>query len=442
MGEGEAAKGLMRRRWFESGAWGAVLVALYVATAALPAVLAGVLGEGGGPGLLEAGRAAGLTGLALLVLQVLLAGRFRSLDRPFGLDVVMGFHKAMALMAVGLLAAHPVLIFAGTEGQIQETWAVTLGLAALAALVAAVALALGFKTLGVPYQMWRRAHKGMLLVVVLGVIHARFIGTDFALVPAVRGVGYALAGLAVGVWVWRNVLVRLWFRHRFRVASVEKETRDTWTVRMEPVNGQGFTHRPGQFMFLTLKRPGRASEEHPFTIASAPTGEPPLVATIKESGDFTNTIGETREGDAALVEAPYGRFSHEYWDAEALLMVVGGVGITPMLSMLRAMRDRGDTRPVTLIWGNKTEEDIIRREEIEAMGDHVKVVHVLSKPGEGWEGETGRVAKEVLQRHAGDLLSRAQVLLCGPPPMMDAVQATLEELGVKGRQIHFERFAL
>jgi ferredoxin-NADP reductase len=110
--------------------------------------------------------------------------------------------------------------------------------------------------------------------------------------------------------------------------------------------------------------------------------------------------------------------------------------------MLRYLRDTGDERPVCLIYGNKTEEDIIRREELESMPSNVQIHHLLSRPGDDWEGARGYVTREAIEKFAADFLPEADIYLCGPPPMMDMVVRALRALGVEERRMHFERFAL
>ncbi|HUV38654.1 MAG TPA: FAD-binding oxidoreductase, partial [Planctomycetota bacterium] len=201
-------------------------------------------------------------------------------------------------------------------------------------------------------------------------------------------------------------------------------------------------HAPGQFVFLTLRRKGRKSEEHPFTISSSPAADGAFTVTVKKSGVFTNTIDRTAAGDGALVEGPFGRFSYVHTDAQEFLFIAGGVGITPIMSMLRTLRDTGDARPAVLIFANKTGRDILFRDELSKLPANVQVVHVLSQAPDDWRGPTGYVTAEVLTEHAGAMLKSAEVYLCGPPPMMDAVTVSLRSLGVPNRRIHTERFAL
>lgn len=433
------------RGWQTSRAWGICLVVTYLVAVCLPVVLALLSGGFGMMPMREVGLVAGLLGFSLLAMQPVLAGRFHWLDRPFGLDMVMRFHTAMAILAVVLLLVHPVLLTL-TAGPVAggTPWPVWVGIIAVLLLLAggvyALLARLRFRVL--EYQTWRRLHKGMIAVVVLGFIHSILLGRNLR-DPVLRTYWSALFATAVVVFLWRNVFVPLAGRRRFRVTDVRQSSHDSYTISMEPADGKDLPPRnPGQFMFLKLIRPGRTSEEHPFTISASPTEPGRLTATIKESGDFTNTIGSTRPDDRALAEHPFGRFSYVHHDVRSFVFIAGGVGITPIRSMLMCLADCGDTRPAVLIYGNKKERDILFRDELAELPENVRITHVLSEPDEGWQGETGFVTSEIIQRHAGESLAEADVFLCGPPAMMRKVRSALKDLGVDSSRIHYERFSM
>jgi predicted ferric reductase len=257
-----------------------------------------------------------------------------------------------------------------------------------------------------------------------------------------RVLWWTLLLTAAGLFLYRNLFVPIWGRRRFRIQSVVAETHNTFTLSLVSDRTRPLEHQPGQFMFLKLLRPGRTSEEHPFTISSSPTREGPLTVTVKQSGDFTNTIHETLPGDEARVEAPYGRFSFVYREAKSFLFIAAGVGVTPIMSMLRALEDTADRRPAMLIYANRTEEDVLFREELSQGSAGVRVVHVLSRPGADWKGLRGHLTAEIIRNSAGELLKDADVFLCGPPALMDAILRMLRSLGVPAKRIHYERFAL
>jgi ferredoxin-NADP reductase len=253
---------------------------------------------------------------------------------------------------------------------------------------------------------------------------------------------FALLAIAASTFIWRNVFVPLWGRRRFEVTNIEPQTHETFTLTFEPRDHKPFPRNPGQFMFLKLKRPGRRSEIHPFTISASPSNENIVQATIKKSGNFTNTIDRTVPGDKAFIEGPFGKFSLVHYDARSFLFIAGGVGITPLMSMLRYLTETHDPRPVTLLYANKTADDIIFRKELEQLPSNVNVVHVLSRPDDSWQGPRGHIDPQIIEKYAADALSQAHVFLCGPPPMMTNITGLLKQLCVPADRIHFERFTV
>jgi predicted ferric reductase len=397
----------------------------------------------GDPPLYDLGKRAALLAFGLLNLQVVLSARFRFADRALGLDTVMRLHRAVGILVLLLLLAHPTSLLVASHGDIPLLkWQVLLGASALLVLVFGVLTALLFRFLGMDFNRWRVLHKAMILVVILGAAHSRALGQDLQSSPGLRAWWTALVTIALGVFAWRNVIAPRWGRRRFRVGAIRAEARGVWTIDLVPEGGSPLRHLPGQFMFLTLVRAAAPTEEHPFTISSSPSETGIISATIKESGDFTRTIGLTRPGDRALVEGPFGRFSVVHHAAERFLFISAGVGSTPFASMLRFLSDTGDSRPVLYLCVNRTEVDIAFREELARLPANVKVVHVLSQPGPGWSGARGRLDEAALRRLAGSSLDGAAVFLCGPPAFMSSARRALRSLGVPRARIHRERFTV
>jgi len=140
--------------WQDTACWGAFLAVIYVLLAAAPVLLA--LADNpsaGGSAAVQAALAAAMFGFSLICLQVVLAGRFKTVDRPFGLDVLMRFHKAMGILAVPLLLSHPLLLAWGHQSwrlfSFDMPWQVNLGKATLLVLLLGVIFALCFLKLGV-----------------------------------------------------------------------------------------------------------------------------------------------------------------------------------------------------------------------------------------------------------------------------------------------------
>ena len=222
----------------------------------------------------------------------------------------------------------------------------------------------------------------------------------------------------------------------------------TWNVTLVPdgsddgARALGF--RAGQFAFVTFAESPYSLEQHPFSVASGEHVRDRLEFAVKELGDFTSTIGELGEGSRAFVDGPYGamRLSE---GAAGLFAVAGGIGITPVISMIRTIAATDRTLPVVLVYANERRTDAAFADELDALadelGDQLRVVHVLNLPPEGWRGRTGFVTPELL----GELLpghewERWQFVLCGPPPMMEVAERALLDHGVPLDRIDSERF--
>lgn len=399
------------------------------------------------------GDALALLILSLVSLQFLLSSRFHWMERPWGLDRLLWLHRRMGPVIGLLVLTHPLVLASalqalsdaeGTELHAHFThWGVWLGVLGATAVAVLLVTTYFVEEIGLTYERWRAIHNLALVVVLAGFLHAWAIGPHVAPVSLVAVVVTAWALVAVGTIV-HTTFIKPRLLPRYRVADVTQETHDTWTVRMAPPEGEVFDFLPGQFIFLTLYRQGFPPEEHPFTISSPPTGRDSVTVTAKAIGDFTATIKDTRPGDLAAIDGPYGRFTYVGVREQALLLISGGVGITPFASCLRHIRDTNGPTDVVLIDANKTEADIIFRRELDELAGcnpNTRIVHVLSEPGGDWAGERGFVDENLLRRQVADITSRL-VFLCGPPPMMSAARRTLADLGVPGSRIRTEEFRL
>jgi predicted ferric reductase len=330
--------------------------------------------------LYDAGRHLALVGFVFLTFQYVLSSKIKWIERGIGLDKMLILHRTSGIVGAGLILAHPFTTSAPELLMYKRIFlppAKLVGAAALVLLSLGAAVALLYPKSDWKYETWKRIYWVNYLLLPLGLRHSLRLGSDLAVQP-LRSFWFVLGAIYLGVTahkLWRLVQVRI---HPFDVTAVVQETHDTCSVYLK---GKPIKHKPGQSLTIQLARNGRVSESHPFTISASP-GEDRLVISVKSLGDFTSTIPDTMTSDRAYIDAPYGVFSYLNHDAPNLVFIAGGIGITPFMSMLRDLRDRGLERNVLLIWGNKTERDIAFRAELEDMASDMaslRVVHVLTK---------------------------------------------------------------
>lgn len=399
-----------------------------------------------GAAVLVAGRGAGMAAAMLLMLQFALSARIRLLDRIFGLDRLLRAHRYVGATAGVLAVAHPaLLVAAGDSPSPFGDPGRTLGSVAIVLIVLVIMTSIWRGLLRLPYEIWRRGHYAAFAIVAVVGAHSLMLGSDLVTGWA-RWFWIGCLAAYVLLFMWATLIRPAIIRaRRWVVDDVQQITHDTWHLTLSPPDGRPLRQMPGQFAFLTLHRPRGPVEQHPFTISTPPAPDGRIGFTIKQSGDFTSTIGETKSGDTATVEGPFGLFSHlaRCPDVDPLIMIAGGVGITPMLSMLRCMAADRDARRIVLIWGNRTEADILFRDEFEQFTERLPglVVHHVLSEQDNLDGERGFITAEVLGRllSAEDLAG--DILICGPVPMMMLVARDLRALGVASSAIHTERFS-
>jgi len=434
---------------------GLILVAAYILICLSPLALSLIISQETHHELLfETGKGFALVSFMILMLQPLLAGRFRWIERPFGLDIVIRFHKYAAIIATVLLISHPVFLATGKDGPaavfgLNVPISVYIGRFALIILLINVFLSLFSLPRGMKFEKWRVYHDflGPLLLVLI-FFHSLLKGEDLEL-SALQYFWLGTLLMAVTVFLYHRIIrPQSMKKHPYRVIDVKQEADDVWTVKLAPPEGHDvYQYKPGQFQFITFYRGDNLPvEEHHWTISSSPAQRDYVSSTIKNLGDFTSTMGETKKGDTAVVHAPFGRFSYVFYpDEKDLVFITGGIGITPVMSMLRHMRDTQTNISVLLLYANANERSIIFRDELSDMKEKgspsLKVVHVLEEPGEGWNGEKGRIDRERIDRHCGDILAEKSFYLCGPPGMIKATLRILKERGVKDKRIHLEVFS-
>lgn len=394
----------------------------------------------------------GFIGLAMMALQFVLTARVNRIESSYGIDILLQFHRYTSLVAFFMVLVHPIILFIAQPETLQllnfpqAPWRARLAVLGTIAFLAMVVTTIWRKQLKIPYEPWRASHSLLaVLAVGLGFGHAIGVGNYLGLFwKVVLWAGVILVSLWLIIYV-RLVKPWLMTRKPYVVESITPQRGNVWSLVLRPVGRGGFTFQPGQFAWLTLSITPFSMREHPFSMSSNGDRADRIEFGIKAIGDFTQRIKDYEPGTTAYLDGPYGVFTIDrYWDSAGFVLIAGGVGITPIFSILLTAAERGDDRPFLLIYAAPSWEDVTYRETLETLQERLdlKIVYVLRKIHDKWEGETGYVDKELLEKYIPLHRGSRHYFVCAAPAMMDAVERALFDLDVPVTNVHMEHFDL
>jgi len=224
-----------------------------------------------------------------------------------------------------------------------------------------------------------------------------------------------------------------------RVKQIIWRTHNVKSFRFEvPSN---FSYMAGQFFFITIKDEARELTKH-FSFSSSPTEKGYVEFTKKLTGhDFSNALDRLKEGDWSRLKGPLGDFTYD-GRSERLAMLTGGIGITAIRSICKLCTDTYPKTDIVLLYGNRAEEDIVFKDDLEQMqrqNKNLKLVHTLSEPSDAWHGYRGFIDKSKIEREIPDYEERT-FYTCGPTGLVDAMRNILRELAVPKGQVITEHF--
>lgn len=403
------------------------------------------------PFLVEFSVALGFVAFAILTVEFALVSRLKAASAPFGTDALMLFHRQMGLAAAAFVVLHVALLLApplGTDpgARLAAPGATAGGAVAVLALAVLIVTSLARRRLRLRYESWQVLHV-VTAITIAGASLVHVLAIDgYAGSTAVRAVVVVYAGLFAALLLRYRVLrpLRL-LRRPCEIIENRAEGGDTRTLVLRPAGGRGFPFEPGQFGWLVTGRGPFAIEQHPVSFSSSAERRPgdTFEMSIKALGDWsTEVVPRLAPGRRVWVDGPYGAFTPDRVPAQGFVLIAGGIGITPLRSILLTLRDREDLRPVLLIHAANGPERMLFRAELDALREvlNLTVVPVFERPPGGWTGESGFVTRGLLERHLPAQFRRFQFFVCGPPPMMNDVEAALLALGVPPEHITTERF--
>lgn len=210
-----------------------------------------------------------------------------------------------------------------------------------------------------------------------------------------------------------------------------------------PIRTSGVSYQPGQFFFLTIKISGKDAMHH-FSFSSSPTEKGYIEFTKRiTTHEFSQALAAMKPGAWARLKGPMGTFTLPK-KKQKLAFLSGGIGITPLRSMLCYIKDRKEPWDIIMLYGNASVEEIVFRQELDSISDTnpgLKIVHVLSGPDipQGWKGKTGLINKDLVAEVISDYKTRL-FYISGPPKMVNTLEEQLMYLEIPAEQIQRDSF--
>ena len=410
-------------------------------------------------------RTTGLLALLLLLLSLAIT----PIRRLTGWNALIALRRTLGLSAALYLCVHFAIFFwFDRAASIRDTTheilvrrylqigAISLGLMMLLAVtsIGAVVTRLGARR-------WKRLHRLVYVAAILGSIHyCLLVKADLRQPLAFAVILGGLLGFRVIQYgidrrktrPTHGSLSRAPRGPRFwsgelQVMRIVEETPDVRTFRLGPKEGGKlpFPYRPGQYLNLALTIDG-VRVNRSYTIASSPAQPSFCELTVKRKADgyVSKYLHDVlRAGDTLKVSAAFGRFVFTGAEANEVLLIAGGVGVTPVMSILRYLADCSWPGQIHFLFSVRQRRDVIFSSEIKSLQSRFANLHVYVTLSDGtdgsWAGERGRITGEMLRRLIPNL-KNLPVYLCGPDPMMTGTRAVLLELGVSEGQIKMEAF--
>lgn len=400
--------------------------------------------------LTNAGRITGLlAGYAVVVLLALMS-RAPALERGVGTDRLARWHAMGGRYTVSLAVAHTLLIIWGYAvsahtNVVHQTATLVLTYPDVLMATVSVLMLVAIGTASaraarrrLRYETWHFIHLYTYLAIALAFSHQFSTGADFRNDAKARWLWAALYVFVAAVLIWYRFVtpVRAALRHSMRVVEVRPESADTVSVYVTGRHLDALRAEAGHFFRWRFLTPSLWWAANPYSLSAAP--RPDLLRiTVKVVGEHSAALRGLAPGTRVLAEGPYGSFTGARRRGRKVLLLAGGVGITPLRALFETLP--GAPGDITLVYRANAETDFVLRAELDQIAHQRGArVHYLIGPPQA--GRKDHLSAQRMQRLVPGL-AQHDVYLCGPAGMMTAAEIGLREAGVPRRHIHQESFA-
>jgi predicted ferric reductase len=428
------------------GVNGALIVAMWIRHGGLS-----TLGSASAD-LTAAGELTALLGTYAALVQLLLMSRSPVIEQLAGLDRLAHWHRWLGFSCTVLICGHVVLTTTGYalgdgSSVAAEAWTLLttypwmlMAAAGTVCLLMVAVTSVRIARRRLRYETWHFVHLYAYLAIALSLGHQLAVGNDLSTDPVARvywiGLYAVVAGCVLAFRVGHPL--RLALRHRLRIAQVVPEASGVVSIYVTGRDLEQLRARAGQFFRWRFLAGDGWWKAHPFSLSAAPNARF-LRLTVKALGDGSGDVQRLAPGTRVIAEGPYGIFTAERRRRPGVLLIAGGVGITPLRALLEELGGRGS---VTLLYRASSWDEVLFRAEIdELIRARRGTVHYLVGRRGTADLAGDPLAAGALRQLVSDVRER-DVFLCGPAGMITGVRDALRALGVPDAQIHDERFAL
>ena len=425
---------------------------IYFALALLPAAAMLLSGYLRGESIRDLAVLLGFLGMALAGIQLISIGRIHWLADALDMDKVYNNHHWVSLFSILLIIAHFMLlsfynpIIAGFLNIFKAPWMIAAGSIGLFGLVLIGITSVLRKSFKMDYRYWLLIHDILTIVILyFGMTHLFKVGY-YTSHPLMKAIWI----FEIAVWVIAFAYIRIIRPMRigqkpYMVESVVGESADTYSLTLVPDGHDGVPFEAGQVAWISTGPSPFVLSRNPFSYSGSAEADGAIRFSIKNLGDFTSTIPHMQKGQRVYVDGPYGTFNlNDPRMQKGMVLIAGGIGLAPVMSILNTLADRGDKRPVYVFYGDFNEDTVLYGNEFEQLKPKLNLafVQVLEKPKSEEYPYRGYITKEIMLEHLPQNYKELMYFVCGPALMLRAVEKHFDAMGIEDSQIHEENYTM